>query len=46
MDAGTVEALLETSNFAAQFAAESPVSTAEGPEAVEAERVDATTVRP
>lgn len=31
MDAGTVEALLETSNFAAQFANEAPVSTHDDP---------------
>jgi glucose-1-phosphate thymidylyltransferase len=40
MDAGTVEALLETSNFAAQFAGDNPVRTAEGVEAVEAESID------
>lgn len=46
MDAGTVEALLDSGMFAAQFAAESPVATAEGVEAVEAEQVDPTGVRP
>ena len=46
MDAGTIEALLETSTFAAQFAGESPVTTAEGPESVEAEHVDPAQVRP
>ncbi len=40
MDAGTIEALLESGTFAAQFAGESPVRTAVGMEAVEAERVD------
>ena len=46
MDAGTIEALLESSTFAAQFAAETPVSTPEGVEAVEAERFDPAAVRP
>lgn len=46
MDAGTIEALLEASSFAAQFAGESPVSTASGVEAVEAEHVDPAGVRP
>jgi hypothetical protein len=46
MDAGTIDALLETSTFAERFAAESPVVTAEGVEAVEAERVDPAGVRP
>jgi glucose-1-phosphate thymidylyltransferase len=46
MDAGTVDALLETSTFAAGFAAESQVPTAQGPEAVEAEHVDPAQVRP
>jgi glucose-1-phosphate thymidylyltransferase len=41
MDAGTTDALLESSTFAAQFAGEWPVHTAVGVEAVEAERVDA-----
>lgn len=40
MDAGTIDALLESSTFAAQFAAESPVHTAAGIDAVEAEHVD------
>lgn len=45
MDAGTIDALLDSSTFAAQFAGESPVSTAEGPEAVDAEHVDPAQVR-
>jgi glucose-1-phosphate thymidylyltransferase len=40
MDAGTTDALLQSSTFAAQFAGEWPVRTAVGVEAVEAERVD------
>jgi glucose-1-phosphate thymidylyltransferase len=46
MDAGTIDALLETSTFAAQFAGESPIATALGPESVDAERVDPAQVRP
>jgi glucose-1-phosphate thymidylyltransferase len=46
MDAGTVEALLQSSTFAARFAGESPLQTAEGVEAVEAERIDPAQVRP
>jgi glucose-1-phosphate thymidylyltransferase len=45
MDAGTIEALLETSTFAAQFAGETEVATALGPDAVEAETVDPSQVR-
>ncbi len=45
-DAGTIEALLESAAFAATFAGHRPVRTAEGPEAVEAERVDPAGVRP
>ena len=40
MDAGTIEALLASSMLAADFAGETPLRTAEGIEAVEAERVD------
>ncbi len=39
-DAGTVESLLEASNFAASFAADVPIHTAEGIDAVAAEPVD------
>jgi glucose-1-phosphate thymidylyltransferase len=46
MDAGTIEALLDSSTFAAQFAGESPVATAEGIESVQAEAVDPARVRP
>lgn len=46
MDAGTVDALLESSSFAAQLPDRTPIATAEGPDAVEAEPVDATEVRP
>jgi glucose-1-phosphate thymidylyltransferase len=45
-DAGTIDALLESGTFGANFAANTPVRTAEGPEAVEAERVDPAGVRP
>ncbi len=46
MDAGTVQALLESSTFAAQFASEFPLATAEGIERVQAEIVDPADVRP
>jgi glucose-1-phosphate thymidylyltransferase len=46
MDAGTIDALLASSAFAAQFAEESPVHTAAGIDSVEAEQVDPTAVRP
>jgi len=46
MDAGTIEALLESGAFASQFSGGEPVATPEGPEAVEAERVDPATVQP
>jgi glucose-1-phosphate thymidylyltransferase len=39
-DAGTIGALLEASTFASGFAADSPVRTAQGVEAVEAEPLD------
>lgn len=42
MDAGTIVALHESAAFAAGFAAESPIHTAVGVEATEAERVDPT----
>ena len=45
MDAGTIEALLHSSTFAAQFAPE-PLQTAQGVEAVEAEDVDPASVSP
>ena len=45
-DAGTIEALLEASTFAAPFARDEPVQTAEGVEAVEAEAVDPRSVEP
>ncbi|HEX2282915.1 MAG TPA: sugar phosphate nucleotidyltransferase [Thermomicrobiales bacterium] len=45
MDAGTIEALLDSGRFAAAFASETPVHTAEGVEAVEAEAVDPSEVR-
>jgi glucose-1-phosphate thymidylyltransferase len=44
MDAGTIAALHESAAFAAQFAGETPVRTAVGVEAVEAERVSPTEV--
>ena len=40
MDAGTIESLLDTTNFAATFSAELPLHTGHSPEAVEAERVE------
>ena len=46
MDAGTIEALLESSSFAALHPGESPVATAWGVEETEAERVDPAGVRP
>lgn len=46
MDAGTIDALLESSAFAARFAAESPIHTAQGVEAVESESVDPAEIRP
>jgi len=45
-DAGTIGALLASSSFTASFAAESPIHTAEGIEAVEAEPVDVKRARP
>jgi glucose-1-phosphate thymidylyltransferase len=41
MDAGTIDALLESSAFAAKFAGESPVHMAAGPESVDGERMEA-----
>ncbi|MEO8509804.1 MAG: sugar phosphate nucleotidyltransferase [Chloroflexota bacterium] len=46
MDAGTIEALLESSTFAAQHPGESPQATAWRVESTEAERVDPAGVRP
>ena len=46
MDAGTIEALLESSSFAALHPGESPVATAWGVEETEAERIDPAGVRP
>ena len=46
MDAGTIEALLESSTFAAQHPGESPQATAWRLESTEAERVDPAEVRP
>lgn len=46
MDAGTIEALLESSTFAAQHPGESPQATAWRVESTEAERVDPAEVRP
>ena len=46
MDAGTIESLLHSSSFAATFAPEVPLRTAEGPEAVAAEAVDPASVQP
>lgn len=40
MDAGTIESLLESTNFAATFSGELPLTTAQSAEAVEAERVE------
>jgi len=45
-DAGTIEALLQSGSFTASFAAESPIQTAEGIEAVDAESADVKAVRP
>ena len=45
-DAGTIDALLEASAFASGFAPETPVQTAEGREAVEAERFEPNPARP
>jgi glucose-1-phosphate thymidylyltransferase len=45
-DAGTIDALLQSSSFTASFAAETPIQTAEGIEAVEAESVDLKGRRP
>jgi glucose-1-phosphate thymidylyltransferase len=44
-DAGTVEALLESGTFAANFAGDAPIRTAEGRETVDADPVDAPEVR-
>ena len=46
MDAGTIEALLESSTFASQHPGESPHATAWRVESTEAERVDPAEVRP
>lgn len=46
MDAGTVDALLQSGTFAARFAGETPIHTAVGSDAVEAEAVDPAQVRP
>ena len=40
MDAGTVEALLETSQFAARFAAEHPLPSADAERSADVERID------
>jgi glucose-1-phosphate thymidylyltransferase len=44
-DAGTIEALMEASQFAASFATEVPIPTVERREAIEAESVDSSQVR-
>jgi glucose-1-phosphate thymidylyltransferase len=46
MDAGTIDSLLHAGAFAAGFASEIPVRAAVGVEAVEAERVDPSGIRP
>lgn len=46
MDAGTIEALLESSTFAAEHPDASPLATAWGVESTEAEHVDPAGVRP
>lgn len=46
MDAGTIDALLDSSTFAAAFATETPVHTSKGVEFVEAEQVDPTEEHP
>jgi len=45
-DAGTIDALLESSAFAARFALQEPLETGHGVEEVEAEAVDPAMVRP
>jgi glucose-1-phosphate thymidylyltransferase len=40
MDAGTIESLLLSTNFAATFSSELPLETAQGPDAVDAEHVE------
>lgn len=44
MDAGTIDALLDSTTFAATFSSELPLATAQSIEAVEAERVDPNTL--
>ena len=44
-DAGTVSGLLQASQFAASFASELPIGAASGPDEVEAESLDSSTVR-
>lgn len=45
-DAGTIDALLESSGFAARFASQEPLETGHGVGEVEAEQVDPAEVRP
>jgi len=45
-DAGTIEALLESSTFASRFAIHEPLETGHAVEEVEAEPIDSTEVRP
>jgi glucose-1-phosphate thymidylyltransferase len=45
-DAGTIEALLHASTFAASFATEIPINTVEGRDTIEAESVQSSQVRP
>ncbi len=46
MDAGTIESLLHSTNFASTFSDELPLATAQGIDAVEAERVETSQVKP
>lgn len=46
MDAGTIESLLRSTNFAATFSDELPLATAQSIDSVDAERVEARQVKP
>jgi glucose-1-phosphate thymidylyltransferase len=46
MDAGTIESLLHSTNFAATFSDELPLATAQSIDAVDAERVEVSQVKP